>query len=424
MNEQNFQLVEQRILGTLMKENYLIEEAGLHIDHFTMGHHKNIFSTMQSLYLDKLPVDPVSIMSTQNPEAFGGANYLMQLISFAAPEKVNGYTQILLAHWRDNEKRRHLHDALQDDWSIDIIQKQMDQLQQHNVKQVTSIKSQLVAQYDRPFSPMIANKGVPTQLNDLDTILGGLRAKELIILAARPSMGKTDTMCTIALSAARHQYLPIIFSLEMSTELLIDRFISNVGNYNRLKMRDPYEHFSEQQKMSWASVLGEIDRYNFQIDDRGALNVAQIKATARKIIHEHPNQKPIILIDYLQKITNENSSRNATRTQLVGEISNGLKLMAKEFDCPVVCLSQLSRAVEQRQDKRPMMSDLRESGEIEQDADVVAFLYRDDYYDKESENRNILEIIISKHRNGPTGTANVLYRPETGKIGNIDWKQT
>lgn len=162
-----------------------------------------------------------------------------------------------------------------------------------------------------------------------------------------------------------------------------------------------------------------IDNANIEIDDRAGLTVPQIRATARKIIKSNSGKKPIILIDYLQIIRGTNIRDN--QTQAIGQISWDLKQMAKEFNCPVVCLSQLNRSVEQRQDKRPVMSDLRDSGNIEQDADVIAFLYRDDYYSKESESKNILEFIIAKHRNGPTGTVSAAYIKDTGRLSNISW---
>ena len=215
--------------------------------------------------------------------------------------------------------------------------------------------------------------------------------------------------------------MPIIFSLEMKKESLIDRMIATTGNINRLNLRDPYATMSEAQKAKWTQAIGLLNNAKIQIDDRPAMTVPQIRATARKLIKQFPDRKPLILIDYLQIIRTNNPKDN--QTQQVGQISRDLKQMAREFNCPVVCLSQLNRSVEQRQDKRPVMSDIRDSGNIEQDADVIAFLYRDDYYDKESESKNLLEIIIAKHRNGPTGTVPIAYVKETGRLLNLDWKQ-
>lgn len=421
--EHNFQLIEKSILGTMFRENYLIQESGLKADHFTMHYHRNIFASMLDLQANNVPADALTIIANQNPEVFGGASYVMEISGFYAADKFDAYTELLFEHWREGQKRQILQQAQQEDWSLMVVQKTLDGLDTQASKVDTSIKPLLATMLERPFKPLIADMGAPTGLKDLDKLLGGLRKKELTILAARPSMGKTDTMNHLALAAGRKGYLPIIFSLEMSEALLVDRLIASVGNYNRLKMRDPYQYLTEDQKALWMSVIGELDNCRIQIDDRSGLTVNQIRATTRKVINENPGYDPIIFIDYLQKIASETTNKNTTRTQEVGAISNGLKDMAKDFNCPVVCLSQLSRGVETRQDKRPINSDLRESGEIEQDADVIAFLYRDDYYDKESESKGLLEIIITKHRNGPVGTATVLYRIETGRLVDIDWSK-
>lgn len=419
--EHNFLLIEKSILGTMMKENYLIQESKLKIDHFTVHYHKNIFMSMENLQANNVPVDALTIIASQNPELFGGASYVMEMSSFYAPDKFDAYTKLLLEHWREGQKRQILRQAQEEDWSIEIVQKSLDSLNVQASKVGTSIKPLLQKQLERPFQQLVVEQGVPTGLNDLDKLLGGFRKNELIILAARPSVGKTDTMNHFALAAGQKGYLPIIFSLEMSEELLVDRLIANMGSYNRLKMRDPYRYLSEEQKTKWMSVIGELDKCRIQIDDRSGLTVGQIRATARKVINENPGYEPIIFIDYLQKIASDTANKHTTRTQEIGAISGGLKDMAKDFNCPVICLSQLSRGVESRNDKRPVNSDLRDSGEIEQDADVIAFLYRDEYYDKESESKGLLEIIISKQRNGPTGTAVVAYKRETGRLLNVDW---
>ena len=247
----------------------------------------------------------------------------------------------------------------------------------------------------------------------------GFQDGELFILAARPSMGKTDTLDHFAISAGLKGHLPIVFSLEMKRETLIDRLIAAVGSINRLNMRDPYTTMSDEQKAKWTQAIGILSTANIEIDDCPGMTVPQIRASARKLIKQNPDKKPIIFIDYLQIIRGNNPRDN--QTQIIGQISWDLKQMAREFNCPVVCLSQLNRSVEQRQDKRPIMSDIRDSGNIEQDADVIAFLYRDEYYSKESEAKNQLEIILAKHRNGPTGTVTAAYVKETGRLLNIEW---
>lgn len=423
MTSNNFELIEKQILATMMRENYLIDESGVTLEHFNSTTHKNIFSTMTDLIHQNMPVDAITLMAIQSPELLGGANYLMELQSFSNPAKFDSYTKLLINHWKELKKREILFQAQQEDWPIGLIQKTLDDLETNGTSINASIKEKLAEQFERPYKPEVINKGVPSGLKDLDIILGGFRKNELTIIAARPSLGKSDVMTQLSLHAGSLNKLPIIFSLEMSEDLLIDRMIANIGNYNRLKMRDPYINFSEEQKKTWPLTLGELDKRNVHIDDRSGLTVSQIKATARKIIRDNPTLEPIIFIDYLQKIRGESKNRNASKNEEVGDISSGLKDMAKEFGCPVICLSQLSRGVETRQDKRPVMSDLRDSGNIEQDADVIILLFRDDYYEKESEYKNMLELIVAKQRNGPTETATVMYVRDTGRLRNIDWSQ-
>lgn len=413
------ELAEKSLLGTMLHENYLIADSNLEAAHFISQVHQNIFTSMVQLVSERKAVDYITLLTTREPIEFGGVNYLAELGSFASATKFEEYETIVLENWRERSKRQMMEQAQQEDWGIAEIQHALDKLMTQYTTTNTSIKADLMQMAKRPFEQENSKTGVLTGLLDLDKLLNGFQDAELTIIAARPSMGKTDTMNHIALKAGWDGYLPIIFSLEMSRTTLIDRLIAATGNFNRLKMRNPYEYFTDGQKEKWMSTLGMLDNANIEIDDRAGMTVPQIRATARKIIKANRDKKPVILIDYLQIIRVSNPRDN--QTQAIGQISWDLKQMAKEFNCPVICLAQLNRSVEQRQDKRPVMSDLRDSGNIEQDADVIAFLYRDDYYDKESESKNILEFIIAKHRNGPTGTVFASYVKDTGRLSNIAW---
>lgn len=415
----SIELAEKSLLGTMLHENYLIADSNLEAAHFISQVHQNIFTSMLQLVSERKAVDYITLLTTREPIELGGANYLAELGSFASATKFEEYETLVLENWRERSKRQMMEQAQQEDWGIAEIQHALDKLMTQYTTTNTSIKADLMQMAKRPFEQENSKTGVLTGLLDLDKLLNGFQDAELTIIAARPSMGKTDTMNHIALKAGWDGYLPIIFSLEMSRTTLIDRLIAATGNFNRLKMRNPYEYLTDGQKEKWMATLGMLDNANIEIDDRAGMTVPQIRATARKIIKANPGKKPVILIDYLQIIRVSNPRDN--QTQAIGQISWDLKQMAKEFNCPVICLAQLNRSVEQRQDKRPVMSDLRDSGNIEQDADVIAFLYRDDYYAKESERQNMLEFIIAKHRNGPTGTVFANYVKDTGRLSNIAW---
>lgn len=414
--------IEKSVLGSMLAENYLLVDSEVKQDFFISHIHKNIFGCIQELLVKRRPIDFVTVLTMMEPIALGGANYLAELTNFASPTKFDRYVDMMREAWKNRVKNKILIQAKEEDWEIGAIQQAFEELEQEGSGGLeTSINMDLVQMGERPYEAKQHIPGVPTGLADVDKQLDGFQPAELIIIAARPSMGKTDTLNHFALHAGFAGYKPIIFSLEMSRPSMIDRFIAITGGYNRLRMRNPYTHFTDQQKSNWIPTLGRLSEANIHIDDRAGLTVSQMRAAARRVMHSDPKRKPIIFIDYLQIIRGDSPSQN--RTEVVGEISNELKQMAKEFNCPVVCLSQLNRAVESRENKRPVMSDIRDSGNIEQDADVISFLYRDDYYNKETDRPGLLEIHIAKHRNGPTGTTTVGYVKETGILHNIDWEE-
>ena len=243
----------------------------------------------------------------------------------------------------------------------------------------------------------------------------GFQRSDLIILAARPSVGKTAFALNVAQNvAARANETVAIFSLEMSASQLVQRMICAEGNLDASRMRSGGLEEDDWQKLTMA--IGTLAKAPVYIDDTPGITVQDIRAKCRRLQTE--KGFGLILIDYLQLIQGRGKGDN--RQQEVSEISRTLKGIARELNVPIIALSQLSRSVEQRQDKRPMMSDIRESGSIEQDADIVAFLYRDDYYDKETEAKNIIEIIIAKQRNGPTGTVELVFLKEFNKFVSLD----
>src|SRR5699024_5366972 len=260
--------------------------------------------------------------------------------------------------------------------------------------------------------------GIPTGFTDLDKVTAGFQRNDLIIVAARPSVGKTAFALNIAQNVATKTTENVaIFSLEMGADQLVSRMLCAEGNIDAQVLRTGALQAKDWEKLTLA--MGSLSNAGIFIDDSSGIRVNEIRSKCRRLQQEHG--LGMIIIDYLQLIQGSGKA-GESRQQEVSEISRSLKGLARELKVPVIALSQLSRSVEQRQDKRPMMSDLRESGSIEQDADIVSFLYREDYYDKESEN-NMIEIIIAKQRNGPTGTVSLAFKKEYNKFVNVDWNE-
>lgn len=259
--------------------------------------------------------------------------------------------------------------------------------------------------------------GIPTGFVDLDYKTSGLQPSDLVLIAARPSMGKTAFVLNLTQNMAfRHNVTTAIFSLEMSKEQLVNRLFALESRVDSQLIRTGNLADSDWEKL--IEGAGVIGRSNLIIDDTPGISISELRSKCRK--YKLEKNLGIIIIDYLQLMTG--SGKGESRQQEISDISRSLKGLARELHVPVVALSQLSRAVEQRPDHRPMLSDLRESGAIEQDADVVMFLYRDDYYNKDSENKNIAEVIIAKQRNGPIGTVNLVWLPNYTKFANMENK--
>ena len=257
--------------------------------------------------------------------------------------------------------------------------------------------------------------GIPTGFSDLDYKLSGLQPSDLILVAARPSMGKTALVLNIAQYVAFHEDMATaIFSLEMSKEQLVNRLFSLESRVDAQLLRSGNLSDADWEKL--IEGAGIIGKSHLIIDDTPGISISELRSKCRKYKLEHDLK--LVIIDYLQLMTG--SGRSDSRQQEISDISRSLKQVARELNVPVIALSQLSRQVEQRPDHRPMLSDLRESGAIEQDADVVMFIYRDDYYNKDSDNKGIAEIIIAKQRNGPIGTVNLVWLPQYTKFANLE----
>lgn len=257
--------------------------------------------------------------------------------------------------------------------------------------------------------------GLSTGYYDLDKMTSGLQAGDLIVLAARPSMGKTALAINIAENAALNAGLPVaVFSMEMSKSQITTRIVGSIGRIDQMHLRN-----GRLTDLEWTNLTEAVEKLRnvtLEIDDKSGLGIGELRTSARRLARKLGGLK-LIVVDYLQLMSGSGSDEN--RATELGEISRGLKMLAKELQCPVLALSQLSRGVESRGDKRPLMSDLRESGAIEQDADIVMFIYRDDYYNAQSNEPGVAEIIISKQRNGPTGTCKLAFNKPITRFENL-----
>ncbi|MFD2616550.1 replicative DNA helicase [Terrilactibacillus laevilacticus] len=430
---------EQAVLGAIFLEpsSVTVASEALLPEDFYRTSHQLIFSVMLTLSERGEPVDVITLTNElrneKRLEEVGGISYLAELAN-SAPTAANieYYTGIV------EEKallRRLIRTATsivsdgytrEDDVSsiLDDAEKNiLEVAQRKRTSEFQSIKDVLMATYDN--IEMLQNRkgditGVPTGFIELDRMTAGFQKNDLIIVAARPSVGKTAFALNIAQNVAtRTDETVAIFSLEMGAQQLVMRMLCAEGNINAQKLRTGALDEEDWQKLTMA--MGSLSHAGIYIDDTPGVRVNDIRAKCRRLKQE--KGLGMIVIDYLQLILgNGGSNRSENRQQEVSEISRTLKAIARELEVPVIALSQLSRGVESRQDKRPMMSDIRESGSIEQDADIVAFLYRDDYYDKESEKQNIIEIIIAKQRNGPVGTVELAFIKEYNKFVNLDRK--
>ncbi|MBO0994643.1 replicative DNA helicase [Bacillus sp. SD088] len=405
---------EKALLGCMMKENHLIGDTMIKSGHFADPRHQALFKQMRDRHQQGGTIDLVTLSTTVDLEPFGGISYLHDLQSFANVEKFEEYEELVLEKWKEREKRSILTIAKEEDWEIQKVIHALDQINEAKIDDYLAISTGLADLYEAPWQEGNHVKGISTGIMRLDQMTNGFQDGELTVLAARPSMGKTDVMLHFAKQAGLNGDLPIIFSLEMPNKSLIQRLIASTGAINRLKLRNPYQHLTQAQKEQWPELIGRVSETNIQMFDEAGQTVAQMRAKARKLMHEYPDKKPLLLIDYLTLIRPEHHYGGNAHMQ-VTEISKQLKGMAKEMNCPVLLLAQLNRAVEQRQNKRPMMSDIRESGSVEQDADVMIFLYRDAYYDQDADPKH-LELIIAKNRNGPMGTVFARYNQFTGGI--------
>lgn len=426
---------EQAILGCMLTDKDAVVSAieVLKEESFYREDNRAIFAAIYALYSKSEPVDIITVkaelVETGNFERVGGLEYLASL-----PERVpttanvDKYIKIVeeKAALRDlittsNELVALGYDETEDvDNIMDMAEKKVFELaSKKNTKGYSPLRDVLVESFDK-IEKLYNNKGafsgIPTGFYDFDRITSGLHGSELIILAARPAMGKSAFAINIATNVAVKAKVPVaIFNLEMAKEQVANRILSSEAMVDSNKIRTGQLEDDDWTKL--ATTLGMLSEAPIYIDDTAGISIMEIRAKCRKLKLE--KNIGLVVIDYLQ-LVQPTGRKNGTREQEISEISRSLKILAKELDIPVIALAQLSRSVEKREDKRPMLSDLRESGSIEQDADIVMFIHRDDYYNDESERKNIAEIILAKHRAGSTGSVDLAWFPSFTKFENLD----
>lgn len=430
---------EQAVLGAIFLENEAISivyEMLLPED-FVEAKNRIVYESMLELYdaaESDMPIDPetmyLHLQRRKQLEHLGDGAYINQL-ALCSPSAANVryYAKMVLDASLERKTRSGMQKIFQNnDLTAEEMAAQAQAVAEEvsersaskkgGFKRIDEVSMQVFEQIEKnnanPNPGGIT--GISSGFVDLDKQTSGFQRQDLIIIGARPSVGKTALALNVAQSAGTTSGETIaVFSLEMGAAQLVQRMLSSEGRIDASRMRSGIMEGDDWEKLTMA--ISELSRANVYIDDSPSITVNEIRSRCRQL-KKDTGSLGLILIDYLQLISGAGRSEN--RQQEISKITRVLKQIARELDVPVIALSQLSRKVEERADKRPMMSDLRESGSIEQDADIVAFLYRDDYYDKESEKKNIIEIIIAKQRNGPVGTVELAFMKQYNKFLNLD----
>lgn len=425
---------EQSVLGSILLDKDVLPDIAsrLKSEDFYMEQHREIYEAVLDLYEQNQPVDLITVSEQLAKrgtlQKVGDYEYLSNLAtSVPTTANVHYYTSIVEEKsllrkliQASNEILSKSYESGED--ALDVLSYAekciYDIVQNRNNTGLVSINDVLDTTFSRLeelYNNAGSLTGVPSGFTDLDRKTSGFQRSDLILIAARPAMGKTSFALNIASYAAIHQHIPVaIFSLEMSKEQLVSRIIASEALVDMEKMRSG--RFEDEDWVKMAQTMGPLSKAPIYIDDNANTNVMEMMSKCRRL--KMKRGLGLVLIDYLQLM--QGTRRTDSRQQEISEISRSLKIMAKELEIPVIALSQLSRAPDARQNHRPILSDLRESGAIEQDADLVMFLYRDDYYNEDSEKKNITEVIIAKHRNGSIGTVDLAWIPQYTKFGNLE----
>ncbi len=435
---QNLEAEESVLGGLLLEKNAILKVVPvLSSDDFYRDHHGMIYAAMVTLFEKRVPIDLITLAEelerVKHLDQVGGPEALASLVSqVPSAAHIVHYAHIVkekavlrrLITAANRILQISFDQSLEASEALDMSEQALFGVSQKFFdKSFISINDLLAESFER-IDQLHKNKGtlrgVPTGFHELDQLLAGLQKSDLIIVAARPGMGKTSLALNMAENAAIELKKTVaVFSLEMSKEQLVDRLLCSQAGIDSWRLRTGNLTEEDFSKLNYG--MGILSEAPIFIDDSPLATVTEIRAKARRLQMEHGLD--MIVVDYLQLMQGIGNAAEANRVQEISEISRGLKGLARELNVPVIALSQLSRAVEQRHPKIPQLSGLRESGSIEQDADVVMFLYRDDYYNKDSDKKNIAEILVRKHRNGPMGEVSLYFHPEQTKYFNLDHKQ-
>ncbi len=423
---------EQSVIGSMILDKNSVAEASeiLRDEDFYRENHKLIFGAIMELYQKDMPVDMITLIdhlrSTDKIEGAGGITYITELCN-SVPSTVNLHSYIEIVKNKAVLRKliKSSNEIIDESYSLqDNVPKVLDSAEKkifdiaqnkstNDFEALSTVLERGFTEIERLYNNKGEVSGVASGFPELDAKTSGFQKGDMVLVAARPSMGKTTFALNLAEYAALRQGKSIvIFSLEMSKEQLAYKLLCSEANVDMLKLRTGNLEDSDWDNIAKAS--GPLAEAKMYIDDTAGISVMEMRSKCRRIKIEHGID--MIVIDYLQLMSGSGESRQ----QEVSEISRSIKALAKEMQCPIIALSQLSRAPEQRTDHRPMLSDLRESGSIEQDADIVMFLYRDEYYDEETEDKNVAECIISKQRNGPTGTVKLAWIGQYSKFARLD----
>ncbi|MBR2803453.1 replicative DNA helicase [Candidatus Saccharibacteria bacterium] len=431
-------VAEKSLLGAIMISDGILPEilTIIKADDFYDERHRIIFAAMASLYDQHKPVDLLTLTSelktTKQLKNIGGAPYLTELSNFVpAASHAKAYAEIIekmstrrkLINAGTQIANRAYDDDADANELIGVAEKQLFEVSDKIIKSDYTSMDQLLADAFDRIEELQKNKGalrgLKTGFRDLDKKTAGLQKGDLVIIGARPAMGKTTFAQNIAYNIASiNKRAVLFFSMEMAANEIVDRMISDVSGVDNWKMRTG--NLSEEEFQKIGDALGEMDELPIYIDDTSSMTIVELRNKARRAMHDH--DIGVVIVDYLQLIQGSDRYKG-NRVQEVTEISRGLKILARELEIPVVALAQLSRSVTGRDDPRPVLSDLRESGSIEQDADLVMFLHRPDYYrqnDDNYEETHITELIVAKHRHGAVGKIELYFHPELLRFMSLD----